>query len=87
MKIKDGFVVRKIAGQYMAVPVGARTKAIHGMIALNETGAFIWNLLSTEQTENDLVDAILNEYDVDREHATISVKRFLEKMEREDLLI
>ena len=42
MKIKSGFIVRKIANQYMAVPVGERSQELHGMIGLNETGAFLW---------------------------------------------
>ena len=51
MKMKDGFVLRKIADQYMAVPVGTRAKELHGLIGLNETGAFIWELLNKETTE------------------------------------
>ena len=59
MKIKEGFVVRKIANQYMAVPVGARAKELHGMIGLNETAAFLWELLKEERTEEELVEELL----------------------------
>ena len=41
MKVKEGFVVRKIGKQYMAVPVGGRTRDFAGVITLNETGAFL----------------------------------------------
>ena len=56
MKIKSGFIVRKIADQHMAVPVGERSQELHGMIGLNETGAFLWELLEEDQTEESLAD-------------------------------
>ncbi len=86
MKIKSGFVIREIAGQYMAVPVGERVNDLHGMIALNETGAFIWNLLENEQTEDDLAKALIEEYDVSYEDALEAVKEFHELLIREQVL-
>ena len=86
MKIKDGFVLRKIADQYMAVPVGARAKELHGMIGLNETGAFIWERLSKGQSQNDIVKALCEEYEVRNDAAAASVERFLEKLRAEGLL-
>ena len=44
MKIKQGFVVRKVGDSHVVVPVGELSKTFHGMINLNETGAFLWNL-------------------------------------------
>ena len=45
MKIKDGFIIRKIADQYMAVPVGARAKELHGMIGLYRL-AVKWDVMA-----------------------------------------
>ena len=42
MKIKDGFVTRKIGDKIIAITVGEHTKDFDGMITLNETGHFIW---------------------------------------------
>ena len=86
MKIKDGFVLRKIAGQYMAVPVGARAKELHGMIGLNETGAFIWERLSKGQPQEDIVKALCAEYDVQEDAAAASVQRFFIKLRSEGML-
>lgn len=86
MKLKDGFVVRKIAKQFMAIPVGARTQEIHGMVGLNETGAFLWEALKTPKTEEELVDALLAEYEVEREQAAEAVKRFVDMLREEELL-
>ena len=86
MKIKSGFVVRKIANQYMAVPGGARAKELHGMIGLNETAAFLWEQLKEERTEEELVQALLAEYEVEEEQASRSVKRFHELLKQEGVL-
>lgn len=86
MKIKNGFVVRKIANQYMAVPVGARAKELHGMIGLNETAAFLWELLKEERTEEELVQGLFREYEVEEEQARRSVKHFHELLIKEGVL-
>ena len=86
MRIKDGFVVRKIANQYMAVPVGERTQELHGMIGLNETGAFLWELLKEEQTEDSLAGSLCEEYEVTPEQALESVRQSVEKLQNEGVL-
>ncbi len=86
MRVKSGFVLRKIGSKHMAVPVGERTRDVHGMIALNDTGAFIWELLAEERTEAEIVGKILDEYDVDRETAESAVERFKEKLAAEGVL-
>ena len=87
MKIKDGFVLRKIANQYIAVPVGSRSKELHGLIGLNETGAFIWERLSKNQTPEEIVKDLCEEYEVKEASAMASVQRFFKKLQAEDILI
>lgn len=86
MKIKEGFVVRKIANQYMAVPVGARAKELHGMIGLNETAAFLWELLKENRTEEELAALLYDEYEIREEEALQVVKRFRDLLEKEGVL-
>ena len=50
IKIKEGFLLRKVAGDHVVVPVGEAGKVFHGMIRLNDTGAFLW-----EQCRSNLV--------------------------------
>lgn len=45
MKIKSGFVLEQVGGDYLAVAVGELADTFNGMVRLNETGAFLWNLL------------------------------------------
>lgn len=86
MKIKSGFILRKIAGKYMAVPIGGRVSEMHGMAALNETAAFMWGILEHECTEQDIVTALLDEYDITEETASEEVKAFIAKISQENLL-
>ena len=86
MKIKDGFLLREIAGRFMAVPIGERTAEMHGMVALNETGAFMWKKLADGCTENELLEAVLAEYEVSEEDAAENVKEFLAYLHDEKLL-
>ncbi len=86
MKIKSGFVVRKIADQYMAVPVGARAKELHGMIGLNETAAFLWNHLTEEKTPEELAALLFAEYEIEERKALDAVLRFGGMLKKEGVL-
>lgn len=80
MKIKKGFIVRKIGGQSVAVAIGEMSKTFNGMIRLNETGKFLWDALSKGAEEDDLVSKILEEYEIDEATARADVKAFVEKL-------
>lgn len=86
MKVKDGFIVRNIAGKIMAVPVGKRAQDLHGMIVLNETGAFIWKLLETDQTLETLINAVYEEYDISKDQAREAVIKYTDLMRESGLL-
>ncbi len=80
MKIKDGFILREVADSFIVVAVGEAVKAFNGVINLNQTGALLWKTLEKGAEEKDLVDALLNEYDVERELAEKDVKMFITKL-------
>lgn len=82
MKIKNGFVMREVGGANVVVPVGEMSKAFHGMINLNETGAFLWKVFSQEHTLEEGVTALRGEYDVDEATAREEVEKFLETIKR-----
>ncbi len=77
MRIKEGFVVRKVADSYMAVPVGERTAEIQGVIGLNETGVFLWKALEEEVSEDKLISLLMKEYEISEEVAKSDVEEFL----------
>lgn len=81
MQINKDFTIQKVGGAYVAVPVGATSQHFHGMVRLNETGAFLWKLMAERDvTEEELVDALLAEYDVSREIAAADVHRIVEQL-------
>ena len=87
MKIKNGFVIRKVGGERVVVPVGEMSKTFHGMVRLNETGAFLWKKLSeADITLDELVDAMLKEYEVDRETAAQDAARLVEQFSENGIL-
>lgn len=76
MKLKEGFVLRDIAGQTVVLPSGDELD-LNMMITLNDTGRFLWEQLAEEKTEEQLVEALLAEYDVSRERAAQAVTKFV----------
>lgn len=87
MKIVPGFIIREIAGEIIAIPTGEATHTLSGMIALNETGRFLFELLQDEQTKGDLLAALLEEYDVDRKSATADIDEFIDLLNKHGFLI
>ncbi len=81
MKIKEGFMLREVAGNYIVVPVGSASKKFNGMITLNETSAFLWNILLQDSSCEQLVDALMQEYEVSNDVATKDVEAFVNKLQ------
>lgn len=86
MKIKDNFILRKISDAFVVVPIGDAVVDFSGLINLNETGAFLFKKLQDGAEEKDLVNALLNEYDVDENTAKEDVKKFIDKLKVADLV-
>ena len=86
MKIKEGFILREVAGSYLVVAVGARVKDFNGMVNLNETGAFLWKLLEKGAEKEEMTEALLKEYDVQKEVAAADVNAFTTKLAEAGLL-
>ena len=86
MKIKEGFVLREVSGNFIVVAVGEGIKTFNGMIQLNDTSAFLWKMLEKGAEESQLVDAMLNEYAVSREIAEKDVKEFIESLREANLI-
>lgn len=86
MRIKEGFLLREIADCYIVVPVGSRVIDFKGLMTLNNSGYFIWNQLIEENTYNNLLDSILQEYEVDEETAKKDLDEFLDKARESGVL-
>ena len=80
MKINKEYVLREIAGDYIIIPVGKTVLEFNGLITVNEVGVFLWNMLQEEITMDDLVKAVLSEYDVEEAVARADIQEFLDKL-------
>jgi hypothetical protein len=87
MHVVPGFVVREIAGETIAIPAGPAARELSGLLALNGSGTFLFNLLQTEQSEQSLVQAMLDSYEIDRPTAQADVAEFLEVLRSNGILI
>lgn len=79
LKLKEGFVLRQVAGENVALPSGDELD-LNMMITLNGTGAFLWGLLEQGAEEESLVEALLKEYDVDEALARNCVADYIVKL-------
>lgn len=86
MKIKKDFILRKMDDMCIVVAVGESAKKFNGVINLNSTSEFIWNKLSGGCTREELVDAMLNEYDAPKEVIEADVDRFIQTLRKENIL-
>lgn len=86
MKIKDGYILREVAGNMIVVPVGEAAMNFNGMISLNETGAFLWRLLENEIEPKVLLQELMKEYDVEEEQAKNDITEVLNKLYRAGVL-
>lgn len=86
MKIKEDFILRKVADSYVVVPVNKQTLDFNGIINLNETGAFLFELLQNGAEKSDLLSKMLEEYEVTEEKASADIDKFIAKVKEADIL-
>lgn len=77
MKRNEQFIKRTIGGKDVIIAVGEASKTFNGMISVNATGSFIWDRLEKDITMKQLVDAMLERYDVDAETAEANATAFI----------
>ncbi len=86
MIIKKELIKRDIAGDTILVPVGKTVYDSNGLFVLNELGTFIWEILPQAQSEADIVDAVLEAYEVSAEEAKADVAEFLDKLKKLEII-
>ena len=80
MKRSEGFLMRQVAGRFVLAPVGDTVKTFSGMITMNATGKFLWDLLEQDQTVDSLAQALVDNYEVEFEKAKEDVTKYLEPL-------
>lgn len=86
MKIKEGYILDTIGDQKVAVSLNYAADQFSGMVKLNSVGAFLWEKLSQDISEDALVQAVVQKYDVSEETARKDIKVFVENLEKNGIL-
>lgn len=86
MKIKKGYVIRKVMGNNVVIATGEASRNFHGMIKLNDTAAEIWEYIDKGMSEEDICAYMLEKYDVSPELLKADVKNTLKTLEKQGLI-
>ena len=86
MKLRYNFVVQQVADDYVAVAVGEDASNFGGLVRMNKTGAFLFELLKKDMTREELLAAMVEKYDADEEILQSNLDVFLEKLKEEKVL-
>ncbi len=80
MKRSADFILREVAGKTVLVPVGSAAVAFPGMVDLNSTGCYIWQLLEQDRSVDQLLAALTDKYAVDDTTARTDIDRFVARL-------
>lgn len=86
MKIKEGYILDTIGDQKIAVSVDYSDDKFCGMVKLNAVGAFLWEKLLQDTTEDALVQAVTEAYQIDAETAKIDIGAFITQLKENGVL-
>ena len=86
MKLKMQFILRDIVGETVLVPINESTSSFNGLITVNELGKFIWENIESAKDEDELLQRILDEYEVDGDVAKDDLDEFLGKLKAVDII-
>ncbi len=87
MKLKYNFVTNEVADKIVAVAVGDDLQKFNGFIKMNDVGAYIFNLLKNDVTEDEIVAAMKKDYeDATEEEIRENVKEFTAKLKESDVI-
>lgn len=80
MRANPEFIARDIAGELVLVPVGATAQKCDGLITCNEVGALIWRQLEKAADEEAVLNAILEEFEIDEKTARGDMMEFISRL-------
>ncbi len=87
MQLKYNFIINEVAGTLVAVAVGDNAAEFNGFVKLNDTAAFLFDLLNEETAVEKIVSAMKQEYDgADEAEIRGVVEGFLAELKENGLL-
>lgn len=80
MKLKDGFITHDSNEEQIMVAVGDAADQFHGLVRSNRTAAYIIDCLKLENTEEQIVDAVLAKFDASYDVVTNDVHKVIDDL-------
>ena len=87
MKVKNGFILRKVGKQFVVAATGEASRNFNGMIRLNDEAAFAFGQLQGGITEEELIAALVEKYGGNEAEVREDVANFLAKLREADALV
>lgn len=87
MKLNGTFTIREIAGEILVIPIGETALTMNGMIILNPVSKVIWECLEKESSADEILQSVLDCFEVEAEEAKADITEFLDELKKKDLLI
>jgi len=87
MRMKKGFILKKVANKWIVVPIGEKAVQFNGLLTLNESGKLIFEQLQeNDVTLEMLTKTMMDYYEIDRDTARQDVLAFVNKLKEKDLI-
>ena len=86
LKVKQGFMLREVSGVYCVVPVGEANKEFKGLIRLNSTAGYMFELMQEGITYDELVEKVLSEYDAPKEQIEHNANNIINALKSHNIL-
>ena len=74
MKRKEDFLLQNVGGQDLLIPLGAKVLDMNGLMVINPTGRYLWELLAEDRSLEDLVTAVVERFEVESDRAGADVQ-------------
>lgn len=79
---KGDFATKQVGDDLVLVPVKDNVAEMNEMFTLNDVGAFIWNNLQGDVTQEELATSLSKEFDVDEETVSSDLNEFLIQLQK-----
>ena len=80
MKIKNGFVLRRVLDEAIVIASGEVSKNFHGMVKLNDSATDIWEWIVEGCEEKELALKLSQKYDLEADKALVDVRSMISQM-------
>ena len=86
-RVKSGYVIREIAGEYLVIPVALQDEPESKVIILNSSGKLLWEALEQQKTMEELIEVMDENFEVSKEEARADIEEFIKHLKENELLI